>query len=327
MTGVTHGADTERLRSIATQLGTSAQRARDVGAMGSGSIAVLLEAWQGADVGHFAGAWDAAGRSLEQAADHLQHAAEELRRQSDEQTGASRAGSGSAAGAGDPAPTAGDPTSPDPKDDGSEDDGKSGSPDEPETVDDMINRIVALFLPPGLDLTDPEVLTLLQSPEGREWLAWLNANDIQVVRGSNASEYAPSEDTIYLADGADEKSLIHEASHAKWDAEGKNISITDSTRDEYINHQIDNEVDAVVAEFEYMDATGEDPATVDDKGYLAYTEAKEAALADGATAEEAEAAGAAEVHERFMNGDYMPGNEDEDMTYMEYYGDAWDKRN
>lgn len=320
MTGVTHGADAERLRGVAAELTGTAHRTRDIATTGGGLLAVLSEAWQGADVEDFARAWGAASASVERAADHLQQAATELRRQADDQSGASEIGGGRGAG---------EPISPEPRGAGDGDGDGDGEGDGDggfmKWVGHGLEKIGRALLPEGLDLTDPVVIELMGSPEGRAWLQWLRDNDITIVQGGPSSEYHPSTNTIYLGDDADVTSLIHEASHAQWDVEGNNVDIKAVSRDEYINASLDNEVNSMVAEVEYLQATSDDPGMINDQAYLSYTQAQEAALAEGASAAEAEAAGRAAIRELFTSGYYETGNTGE--SYPEYYGEAWDRNN
>ena len=94
---VTHGADSERLVTVATELGRQADRTVDVAMTGSGSMTVLLQAWDGADAEPFAR--EAARQRLDAAAAHLQAAARLLRAQGDDQ-GATSAGGTTTAEAG-----------------------------------------------------------------------------------------------------------------------------------------------------------------------------------------------------------------------------------
>lgn len=322
MTGVTHGADTERLRSIATELTGCAQRARDVAAMGNGSIGVLAQAWQGPDVEHFVHSWEGAGRSLEQAADRLQQTAEELRRQADNQTEGSTARATGGGGPGGGRGGVPDPTMAEPDgDDGDWDDPQSSS--QPGLISSIIAGIDGVLLPPGLSITDPVVLELASSPEGIEVLKWLNANDVEISRGAPTTEYDPNDKTIYLEDD-DPSSLVHEASHAKWDEEGKDASIEDDSREDYVNGQVDNEIEAIVASYDYLEATTDSNDEIDKPGYPEYREARDAALADGATPEEAQEAGRDRIRKELEEGSLVRGDNEE--PYGKYYGDAWDRR-
>lgn len=310
MTGVTHGADTERLTTIAADLGRSAEQARGLGTAGGGMFAVLGDVWQGPDLDDFGRQWETAGRALAATADHLDAYATRLRAQADDQTEAStpsdkQRGGGDGGGAGGG---------------GSDSGGKIGA-----ALGDIARTLGNL--PEGLDADDPVVEELLATPEGREWLQWLGDNDIEVYLYNGPNEYHPGQDTIYLNSRADVTSLIHEATHAQWDVAGRDPGITEVGRDEYVNAQIDGEVAAMVSEVEYMLATDASLAQTNDQSYWSYTEAYDAAIADGASPEEARADGAAAIRELFTDGFYLVGNEDEDVTYMEYYGEAWDERN
>ncbi|UUZ45048.2 hypothetical protein LP422_01470 [Janibacter limosus] len=326
MTGVTHGADADRLQAIARALTGCAERMRDAGTCGNSSLGVLVDAWQGPDVEYFAQARQGAGRAIELAADHLQQTAAELLRRADDQTGVSSGISG-----GSPA---GDPLSPEPSGGGGNgggDDGDGGSGDgtkiglTPSGMIDTLIKIGNLHMPEGLSVADPIAIELMQSPEGREQLQWLRDNDITFIRGGPSSQYSPGSDTVMLASDADVTSLIHEAAHARWDVEGMAVDIRSVERREYIDAQLDNEVNAMVAEVEFLRATSEDPEAITDQSYVDYTAAHEAALAEGASPEEADAAGRAAVRELFTSGYYEAGDSEE--SYPEYYGEARDERN
>lgn len=327
MTGVTHGADADRLSTIATQIIDSASRTRDIATTGSMQLTVLAESWQGPDVEHFIHEWDAASRSIGQAADGLDRVAAELQRQADEQTQGSTPVRGVGGGGAEV-------SNPEPDDGGSGDGSTGGTPGSADggfvgAVLDAARRLMDKFnitpLPDGLDYDDPVVREMQQTPEGREMLTWLAEHDIKVSPGAGATEYDPTTDTIYLSDDTDPTSVIHEGTHAQQDVEGRSPDPKEVDRDTYVAGQIDGEVDAVVAEIEYLESAAEDPTTIDDTAYDAYTEAESAALEDGASAEEAREAGRDAVRELFYDGTFETGNTGE--SYEEYYGRAWDRIN
>lgn len=94
-TGVTHGADTDRLEEIAGQLLTSAQRVGAVADTGTASAPVLEEAWAGADCEDFIGSWQSARQMVEQAETHLRAFAAVLLEQAAQQDATSGSGSSS----------------------------------------------------------------------------------------------------------------------------------------------------------------------------------------------------------------------------------------
>lgn len=307
---VTHGADTDRLATVATALGRQADRTIDVAMVGSGSMALLLQVWDGADAEHFARDWTTARQHLDAAAAHLRAAATQLRAQADDQQSTSASGSGPG-GASHPFAEEDDDDRPD----------KIGG-----DIGIDLGWIGSGQLPPGLDPSDEIVRDLMLTPEGRAWLRWLTANGITVEIGGSSSHYEPANDTIVLATDAGPTSLIHEASHAQWDINGDRADIRGTDRDEYVTSQIDNEVAAVAAEMDYLLATGEEPPSAKEGFYDSFTDAYDGALADGASPEEAEAAGRDAIRELFVNGDYVPSGY-EDSTYADFYGDQWDEAN
>lgn len=141
-------------------------------------------------------------------------------------------------------------------------------------------------LPPGLHPDDEVVRELMLTPEGRAWLQWLTHNGITVEIGGASSHYETANDTIRLASDADPTSLIHEAVHAQQDINDERVDIRDSSREEYVDAQLD----------------------------------------DGASPEEAKAAGREAIRELFVNGDYVPSGY-EDSTYADFYDDQWDDAN
>ena len=166
------------------------------------------------------------------------------------------------------------------------------------------------------------------SPEGQAWLAWLFDNDITVVDVGSTTAYNTGTDTLFLASDADATSLVHEATHAQWDLAGNNVDVTAVSREEYITNRLDGEVNSMVAEVRYLQATTEDPSTVSDQAFIDYTRAQAEALASGATPEEADGAGRAAIRELYTSGYYSPGNvNDDETTYMDYYGEYWDLYN
>ena len=66
MSPVTHGADTARLDDIAAQLGRGADDVRGIGMTGSRLLTVLVDAWQGPDLEHFAHGWAGASRVVDE---------------------------------------------------------------------------------------------------------------------------------------------------------------------------------------------------------------------------------------------------------------------
>lgn len=99
---VSEGMDVERVRSIAAQLNASGERIRTVCGEGSASMAVLTDAWAGADLGGFSKGWAAGAGQLESAAAAMTALQRELLRQADDQDRAS--GTVSAGGGGGPDP-------------------------------------------------------------------------------------------------------------------------------------------------------------------------------------------------------------------------------
>lgn len=92
-TGVTHGADTDRLRAVAQDLSGSARTLLQVQHAGASSMGVLVEAWAGADTEVFAADWQRSEPLLAAAAERLSTLARLLVEQAEEQDRASGGGS------------------------------------------------------------------------------------------------------------------------------------------------------------------------------------------------------------------------------------------
>ena len=97
--GVSHGADTGRLRRVAEDLSVSANQLLQVEQSGTASMGVLLESWAGPDTEGFAGDWQSAGPSLTAAAERLSNLARLLLEQAEQQDHASGEGGGARPGA------------------------------------------------------------------------------------------------------------------------------------------------------------------------------------------------------------------------------------
>lgn len=127
--GLTHGADTDRLEDIATQLLASAQRVGAVGDTGTASAPVLEEAWAGGDCEAFIGSWQSARQMVEQTQTHLRAFAALLQEQAAQQDAAS----GGGAAAVHPSPSSA-PTGPGP-------DGAGGSAKSPASTTAMVSGL------------------------------------------------------------------------------------------------------------------------------------------------------------------------------------------
>lgn len=111
---VTHGADTGRLREIASGLSGLSKQVAGVEQAGSSQLGTLVESWVGDDTEVFAGDWREASPQLTAAADRMSAFARLLVEQAEQQDGASGGSSGGGRRGGPgPAPatrdSAGDP--------------------------------------------------------------------------------------------------------------------------------------------------------------------------------------------------------------------------
>lgn len=346
MAPVSEGADTTRLGQIAGQLRQSAHATRTVGLTGSQLVTVLAESWTGPDMEHFHAQWTSMRPRIDEAADLLSRLEQELQRQADQQdeasTGSGRPGGGATGGTG----TA--PGQPEPEDDGAAPYMRTGLidrmlgglasvglwGDEPVTTVPEEHRPDdpgrdGVTLPEGADPDDPIVKELMASPRGRETLNWMAANDVKMGEptGSGA-EYNPETNTMHIGSSSDGSSVIHEASHAQWDSEGRRADATQVTQEEFVRSQIDNEVDATTESIYYdkemrMRGYPIERSTTEVNYDTAYTEAIEA----GKTPEEADAAGRERVREMFVEGEDGTVEFETSTTgegYEQYYADQWE---
>lgn len=91
---VAYGADTGRLRGVASGLSGLARQVADVEQAGSSQLGTLVESWVGDDMEVFAGDWREASPQLTAAADRLSAFAKLLVEQAEQQDGASGGSSG-----------------------------------------------------------------------------------------------------------------------------------------------------------------------------------------------------------------------------------------
>ena len=84
-TGVTHGADTDRLHVIAADLSESARAVMQVQHSGTQSMGTLVESWAGSDTQAYAADWQSVLPALTSAAERLTTLARLLVEQADEQ--------------------------------------------------------------------------------------------------------------------------------------------------------------------------------------------------------------------------------------------------
>ena len=133
-------------------------------------------------------------------------------------------------------------------------------------------------------------------------------------------------DIAIIGEGGSE-SIIHEAEHARHDAEDLTPSVTEVDREEYVDTMLDLEVDCEVARVEYIQEMREiDPSYASgNRSVETYEQAYDAAVADGSSTEEAEAAGHEAIKQLYLDGEYVQSSDEK--RYDESYGEFWDSRN
>jgi len=182
-------------------------------------------------------------------------------------------------------------------------------------------------IPKGLDPDSEAVQTLLQTERGREMLQWLADNGIE-IRDSSRGSYWDGEN-VYVDTGNTPletvRTLVHEANHARSDADGTGPDVNADTRDDYVNGMLDEEtrgvVDAIVASRELEDQGVTMPTDISDDTYW---NAYDAAVQAGSNEQQARDAAFGAVRDLFINGTFVTSNTGE--TYEDYYGTAWDDR-
>lgn len=323
---VSHGADADRLEEIAGTLQQQAGRLTAFAEEGSGLMRVLEDAWQGPDVEHFSLGWMASRQQAEHAAHQLQEAVARLRHQALEQRTASEGGSASPfvpSGAREPV-----------------------SPDNNDARDGFWNRLRRTFghdpwtpredpgsgdveLPDGADPDDPMIQEMLATPQGRATLDWMARNEIEIIHDPNqqGAVYDSRLNAMVIGEGyADSSTVIHESSHAQWDAEDRPVEATEVPRQEYLDNRLRDETEAVASEVHYAKEQREAGVDVPpSRAEEDYDAAYDAAIEAGSTTDEADRAGEGAIYELFTSGYYETSNTNQ--TYPEYYGSYWDSVN
>lgn len=342
---VTHGADVERLREVSTQLRQCAHDIVRVEQAGVAQLATLRSSWRGDDLDRFATTWDASRGQLLRAGDHLSRLAEFLLQQAGEQLDAS---SGQGLRPGAPAvpegPGDGESAAPDGADPDNNDErdpglfkGRRESPEFYDNHEDPGPGNVAL--PKGANPDDPAIRDMLSTPNGRAALDWMARNGIEIKYDDNydGAKYSPDSNTMTLGkDGyRDAQTIIHEANHARWDAEDRQADVDNTTRDEYINSKYDEETDCVTNEVYYAKQARANGVQVDytvgeQKYDQSYSTAYSAAIGAGKSPQEAheagDAAGRSAIRELFSSG-YYKASGSGGKTYGQLKGEYWDAQN
>ncbi|GIG38337.1 hypothetical protein [Cellulomonas phragmiteti] len=182
-------------------------------------------------------------------------------------------------------------------------------------------------IPEGLDPDSETVRTLLLTERGREMLQWLADNGIE-VRDSSSGSYWDGQH-VYVDTGNTPletvRTLVHEANHARSDADGSSPDVHGDSRDDYVNGMLDEEtrgvVDEIVAARELEDQGVSMPTDISDDTYW---DAYDAAVTAGRSEQQARDAAFAAVRDLFTDGTFVTSTTGD--TYEDYYGSAWDDR-
>lgn len=341
---LSEGADVARLGEIAQQLDRLSQETQSLTATGSQLIAVLGESWQGSDLEHFDARWSVACRSLDAAGSLMHRMGAELRHQVEGQRAASEGHGGGGRGGG--------PTQPEPE--GPDGMGIRVSGLVPPGINPgpLIAKLMAgeeqvtevpeaqrptdpgegnVRLPEGADPNDPLIKDLMQTPRGRETLTYLADNGITINVDSSVSQaaYDPDTNTITISPFVETPgTLIHEASHAQWDIEGRGGDASTQDQDAYVKTQIDNEVEASTEEVYYAKERRMDGVIVErGEMEIAYDEAYAEVVEGGGSPDEADAAGRGAIEERFVPGEDGEVEVEASTTgklYEDHYAEVWE---
>lgn len=322
---VSHGSNAERLDDIAGNLQSQSHRVDDIAERGTAMVHVLEDAWQGGDLEHFCHEWTAARQQVAQAAQTLQQAVDRLRAEADQQRRTSDAGGPDRGVGGSREPV---------------------SPDNNDARDGFGSWLRRLFgddpwsgtqdpgagqgrLPEGADPDDPMIQEMQATPQGRATLDWMARNGIEIIVDPNqqGAIYDAGLNAMVIGPGYDNSStIIHEASHARWDAEDRPVDATEVPRDEYLDNRLRDETEAVATEVSYAKQQREAGVDVPvSRAEQDYDAARQSAIDAGKSPEEADQAGQDAIYELFTSGYYTTSNTGQ--TYPEYYGSHWDSVN
>ena len=346
---VSHGSDAERLDEIAERLSGLGDRTAALGGSGSALLSHLDGHWSGQDLVAFERSWSSGRAGIESAADMLRRLARALLEQAEQQRRAS-SGPGGTSGLAWPAfrvsgaPIAGaqgagwlstdlgqemggDPPNDEMPDDN---DARDGSDRPSWYFDDRTDPgRDDVTLPEGADPDHPAIKELLKTEQGRETLDWMARNEITIVydEDKKGASYRSSTNTMTIGSGyEDATTIIHEASHARWDAEDLRADPKKVSREDYVEMQIANEVDAQVEEIKFMEERREQNWFAYRFGsypnWGAYNDAYDAVIENGGSEAQADQAGRAAIRRRFEEGEIVTSSTGE--PYTKYYEEQWE---
>jgi hypothetical protein len=182
-------------------------------------------------------------------------------------------------------------------------------------------------IPEGLDPESELVQMLLSTERGRQTLQWLADNDIPIVIDPNTTGAYWDGTQIVLGENFDNAAVVvHEANHARYDAEGRSPDATQMDRDAYVAASVDEEVDGTVQQILAAKEFREAGYEIDQQpAEAAYDAAYAEAIQNGQTIGEAERAAREAVSDEFYNGGIVTSTNGQ--SYPDYYGDYWDSVN
>lgn len=182
-------------------------------------------------------------------------------------------------------------------------------------------------LPEGLDPDSDLVRTLRSTPRGRLALQWLADNDVPIKIDSGETGAYWDGETIVLGEGyADAPVFVHEANHARYDAEGWSADAESQSRDDYVHGQIDEEAYGTMLQIRTaMDLRDAGQSVGSQPGESAYTDAYEQAISDGKPVREAERLALVALTAEYYNGGIVQSTDGK--SYDVSYGEYWDSVN
>lgn len=182
---------------------------------------------------------------------------------------------------------------------------------------------------------------LRKTPAGREALEKAEELGVEFELSSpgDGTWYDPVTNKMYVDPSTNQdlaaQSYVHELTHAKQHANGRFPDPSSTTRDEYVEKSLECEAEALVAEFEYekerwlLDTVmGSEAERAYWKAYRSKT--KELEVSSPEMSEDdrhklAYEAGKEQVLEHYRDGSLRTSTTGQ--SYVEYYGEAWDRRN
>lgn len=182
-------------------------------------------------------------------------------------------------------------------------------------------------IPDGLDADSEIVQAMLSTPRGRATLQWMADNNIPVVVDPGATgAYWDGTQIVLGGDSDDAAVLVHEANHARYSVEGRNVAPEGADKQDYVDAAIGEEVDGTVQQILAAREFGNAGHPVGGQaGQAQFWAAYDSTIAAGGSIAAAEQAGYDAVLAEFTSGRIVTSTTGE--SYVDYYGDYWEDVN